>query len=127
MHTAGQIARVFGALAAESRVRLVRALRGRTLCVGALSRRLGVTQGAVSQHLRILRDAGLVVGERHGYFVHYRLSEQKLAAWGRLAEELLGPTTADKPEAPCKRAACPERKGAAVCAASRSSARSRRT
>jgi len=48
------------------------------LCVGALSRRLGISQSAVSQHLRILREKGLVQPERRGFHVHYRLDGQEL-------------------------------------------------
>ena len=52
-------ARVFRALASENRLRIIRLLSERQLCVGALSNLLGVSAGAVSQHLRILRQAGL--------------------------------------------------------------------
>lgn len=72
------------------------------MCVNALAARLKVTQAAVSQHLRIMRDAGLVIDEKHGYFVHYRLNEQTLAVWREEIENLLAPaveactdTTAD--------------------------------
>ncbi len=71
---ASDVTRVFRALAVEKRQQIVRLLAGRTLCVGALSRRLGVSAGAASQHLRILRDAGLVEADRRGYFVHYGLA-----------------------------------------------------
>jgi DNA-binding transcriptional ArsR family regulator len=67
-------AALFSALSAESRVRIVQLLSKDTLCVGALSRFTGISAGAVSQHLRILRSAGLVQSERRGYFVHYRLA-----------------------------------------------------
>lgn len=85
-----KLARIFKALSAETRVRIVQLLKGRALCVGALSAQLGVTQGAVSQHLRLLRDADLVIGEKRGYFVHYRLNEKTLAKWERAAAQLLG-------------------------------------
>ena len=38
----------------------------------------GFTQGAVSQHLRVLRDAGIVVREKRGYYVHYMIDDAKL-------------------------------------------------
>ena len=66
-------AALFSALSAESRVRIVQLLSKDTLCVGALSRSTGISAGAVSQHLRVLRSAGLVQSERRGYFIHYRL------------------------------------------------------
>ena len=47
-------------------------------CVGACAKRLGVSQSAVSQHLRILRHAGLVRGVRQGKFMHYMVDEEEL-------------------------------------------------
>jgi len=67
-------AALFAALSAESRIRIVQLLSKDTLCVGALSGSTGISAGAVSQHLRILRSAGLVQSERRGYFIHYRLA-----------------------------------------------------
>jgi len=67
-------AALFSALSVESRVRIMQLLSQDTLCVGALSRATGITAGAVSQHLRILKSAGLVTAERRGYFIHYRLA-----------------------------------------------------
>jgi ArsR family transcriptional regulator len=76
-----ELAMIFKALAAPPRITMVRLLKNGTLCVGALANRLGVTPGAISQHLRILRDAGLVETEKRGYFVHYRINRQTLAKW----------------------------------------------
>jgi DNA-binding transcriptional ArsR family regulator len=47
--------------------------------VGALTREVGVSQPAVSQHLRALREAGLVAERRAGRHVHYRAQPQGLA------------------------------------------------
>ena len=66
--------RIFRALSVEKRVEIVRLLAERTLCVGALSNLLGISAGAVSQHLRVLKDAGLVEADRRGYFTHYSLA-----------------------------------------------------
>ena len=70
-------------LSVETRLRMLALLAERNLCVGALACQLGVSQGAVSQHLKILRDAGLVTAERDGYFVHYRVDREALALWQR--------------------------------------------
>ena len=86
-----KLADVFKALSDTTRLRLVNLLgehKG-ALCVNALAHKLGITQSAVSQHLRVLRQAGLVRGERHGYFVHYRANEKTLARWGELTAALL--------------------------------------
>ncbi len=80
---------MFRVLSVETRVRTVQLLKDRALCVNALAARLGVTPAAVSQHLRVLRDAKIVVAERRGYHVHYRADPEILAAWKDLADELL--------------------------------------
>lgn len=90
MTEAQRLARIFKALAVDTRVRMVQLLKDRALCVGALSARLDVTQGAVSQHLRILRDADLVIPEKRGYYVHYRLNEKTLLKWKDAVERFLG-------------------------------------
>ncbi|MFW6155465.1 MAG: ArsR/SmtB family transcription factor [Planctomycetota bacterium] len=86
------MARRLKVLSVGTRVRIVQLLKGRALCVNALAARLGVTQGAVSQHLRIMRDADLVIDDKRGYFVHYRLNEDTLAAWREEIDRLLDPT-----------------------------------
>ncbi len=86
-----KLARVLKVLAVGTRVRIVQLLRERTLCVNALAAQLDVTQGAVSQHLRVMRDADLVIDERSGYRVHYRLNEETLAKWRSEISALLTP------------------------------------
>ena len=104
---AKDLARLLKVLSVETRVRIVQLLKGRSMCVNVLAGRLDVTQGAVSQHLRIMRDAGLVIDDKHGHFVHYRLNENTLAAWREETDRLLDP--ADR--------ACTDTKGASRCAA----------
>ena len=89
MATVEELARVGSVLSVPTRVRIVELLKGSPLCVGALAVRLDVTQGAVSQHLRILRDCELVIAEKRGYFVHYSLNEKTLAAWRKMTGKLL--------------------------------------
>jgi ArsR family transcriptional regulator len=77
-----QQAAVFKALADPTRLQLVKHLCHQpepgALCVNALAGMLGVTQSAVSQHLRILKGIGLVRGERRGYSIHYCIDHQIL-------------------------------------------------
>ncbi len=65
---------VLKALAVEPRARIVSLLCGKCLCAGALARILEITPGAVSQHLNVLKDSGLVVSERRSYYRHYRIA-----------------------------------------------------
>jgi ArsR family transcriptional regulator len=46
--------------------------------VCALARQLGISEPAVSQHLKVLKTCGLVAGKKEGYFVHYQVNEEKI-------------------------------------------------
>ena len=91
-------AEIFKALSDPTRLRLVKLLnecepgicKGGPLCVNALANRLGVTQSAVSQHLRVLRQAGLVRGERKGSFMHYALDPKGIDKYKTALRESLG-------------------------------------
>jgi ArsR family transcriptional regulator, zinc-responsive transcriptional repressor len=67
------------ALAAPVRIAIVLELRESDRCVHELVSALGVTQPLISQHLRVLKSAGVVSGERHGREVVYRLVDEHLA------------------------------------------------
>ncbi|CAG7581159.1 ArsR/SmtB family transcription factor [Rhodococcus opacus] len=73
---AGDILR---ALAAPVRIAIVLQLRESERCVHELVGALGVTQPLISQHLRVLKAAGVVRGERTGREVLYRLVDDHLA------------------------------------------------
>ncbi len=68
----------FKALADETRFKLLRLLLRHDLCVGALAHQLGVSEAAVSQHLRLLKTHGLVKGEKRGYWTHYAVQREVL-------------------------------------------------
>ncbi|GAS94018.1 ArsR family transcriptional regulator [Mycolicibacterium canariasense] len=76
LDTAGDLLR---ALAAPVRIALVLQLRESARCVHELVDALQVPQPLVSQHLRILKAAGVVSGERSGREVMYRLVDEHLA------------------------------------------------
>ena len=76
LDTAGDILR---ALAAPVRIAIVLQLLESQRCVHELVDALGVPQPLVSQHLKILKAAGVVRGERSGREVLYRLVDQHLA------------------------------------------------
>ena len=69
------------ALGHPARVRIVRLLDQRDTCVtGDVVLELGLAQSTVSEHLRILRAAGLVQGEIEGPRTRYCLNREGLAA-----------------------------------------------
>ena len=91
MKAARKLSEVFQVLSAPARVRILLMLKKGPLCVGALCMRLGITQSAVSQHLRVLRQAGLVATEKRGAFVHYHIDEKNLAKWKEAVVGLFEP------------------------------------
>jgi ArsR family transcriptional regulator len=76
MIAAGDLLR---ALAAPVRIAIVLELREADRCVHELVDSLGVAQPLISQHLRVLKAAGVVHGERHGREVVYRLVDEHLS------------------------------------------------
>jgi DNA-binding transcriptional ArsR family regulator len=92
MNEIEELAAVFKALSDPTRLRLVKLLQEHAgaLCVNALAHKLGVSQSAVSQHLRVLRQARLVQSVRHGYYVHYSLDPDQLAEYRTKLRSTLG-------------------------------------
>lgn len=89
-----QLSRFFKALGDETRLSLVALLTqqkpGSALCVGRLAQELDVTALAVSQHLRVLKELGLVGAERQGCRIHCFLDSERLAAHQDLMRGQLG-------------------------------------
>ncbi|MGD9057559.1 MAG: metalloregulator ArsR/SmtB family transcription factor [Desulfobacterales bacterium] len=98
MDNVEKLVEIFKALSDPTRLRLVKLLndckpgvcQGGPLCVNALAHQLGVSQSAVSQHLRILRQAGLVRGARRGTFMHYSLDPEGFDKYRHALRDTLG-------------------------------------
>ena len=75
-------AMLFATLADPTRLKLLQILCRQNppgcRCVNNLSQLLGITQPAASQHLRVLKSAGLVTGERRGFRIHYVVNPEGL-------------------------------------------------
>jgi ArsR family transcriptional regulator len=71
--------RLFRALGDETRLAILKQLRDQgEVCACDFRACCVVAQPTVSHHLKVLREAGLVTGEKHGLWVHYRLNPEKL-------------------------------------------------
>ena len=79
-HARAAAARGFHALADETRLRIVDLLREGERCVCDLQDWLGMSQSALSFHLKTMKDAGLLTDRRQGRWVYYRLNPPGLAA-----------------------------------------------
>lgn len=91
-------------LADPLRLRIVRLLAQETLCTTHLVQETGAKQTNLSNHLRLLREAGVVDTEPCGRFTYYRLRPQALAAlagqFTELAEAAQATAAADR-KRPC--------------------------
>lgn len=79
---------VLKALADESRMNILKLLLKHNYCVRALANELGLTEATVSQHLKVLREAGLLTGEKRGYFMHYIVEREALHELAKEIEAL---------------------------------------
>ena len=72
-------AEMFKVLGVDTRVKIIELLKSRgPLGAKHIAETLGITPAAVSQHLRVLRHAGLVRNERKGYWIPYSIDEKAL-------------------------------------------------
>lgn len=73
-----RIYKAFKALGEPTRLKIIKMLSVQGMCVCELSEVLDMLQPRVSQHLKILKDADLVVENKEGYFVCYTLNREEL-------------------------------------------------
>jgi ArsR family transcriptional regulator, cadmium/lead-responsive transcriptional repressor len=82
-------AKLFRGFSDPSRLSILEALRPGSLTVTEIAETTGLSQSNVSNHLGCLRDCGLVSAQPEGRYTRYRLTDRRVAALLRLADELL--------------------------------------
>jgi ArsR family transcriptional regulator len=84
-----EISEMFKALAVETRVKILELLKTQgPLGAKEIARLLGISPAAASQHLKILKQAGLVRSERQGYWIPYAINPETLEKYRRLLSEV---------------------------------------
>ncbi len=91
----GQLADTFKAIGDPTRVRILFLLSETELCVHDLAELLGITQPAVSHHLRLLRMLGLVRTRRDGRAIYYALDDEHVIQLFRCGYDHVLHRTAD--------------------------------
>ena len=82
-------AEIFKVLSVETRVKIIELLKANgALGVKEISEKLGITPPAVSQHLKILKQAGLVRSERQGYWIPYSINEEAMEGCREIVNEV---------------------------------------
>ncbi|MHB1336977.1 MAG: ArsR/SmtB family transcription factor [Candidatus Humimicrobiaceae bacterium] len=80
---------MFKVLAVETRVKIIELLKSKgPLGAKNIAELVGITPAAVSQHLKILRQAGLVRSERKGYWIPYSIDEEALEKCRQVLNEV---------------------------------------
>lgn len=80
---------IFKALAHPIRLKIIKKLRERVYCVCEMSEDVEFSQSNLSQHLKILRDAGLVYCEKEGMRINYYVKNTDVFQIIDLAEDML--------------------------------------
>jgi len=88
--TATRVAELFQALSDPSRVRILATLRDGEVNVGSLANAVGISESAVSHHLRNLRLLRLVRSRKEGRQVFYALDDDHIARVAPMDEQTLG-------------------------------------
>lgn len=79
-HTAAHVAELFSAFSDTSRVRILSAIVEQEMNISSLAKLIGVTESAVSHHMRGLRQMRLVQSRREGKEVYYRVEDPHVIA-----------------------------------------------
>lgn len=81
--------RVMKALSDPSRIKILKMLQHRKLCVCEIQNVLGIAQSTTSKHLKLLENAGLVVSVREGLWINYLVSDGSQSEYAAREIELL--------------------------------------
>jgi ArsR family transcriptional regulator len=74
------MADLFKALSDPTRLKIINLLtESQNLCVGIIAERTGMSQPAISQHLKVLKTAGILDARKMGLEVHYSINQVKAA------------------------------------------------
>ena len=94
------------ALSDANRLAILKLLLGKRYCVRALAKKLAITEAAVSQHMRVLKNTGFLIGKKRGYFMHYEVDRTKLRDLAREIESLLDSPSDSESQIPDHQCQC---------------------
>ena len=85
-----KISKYLKAIDDPTRLKIIKLLNtNKPLCVNAIAQKLNLTQSAISQHLRILKQLNLVYGNKMGYHIHYQVNSDEMAILYALLSEII--------------------------------------
>lgn len=78
--------KILKALGEPMRFKIFKCLLKR--CVRSLSKKLGISESAISQHLKVMREADMIYGEKYGYHTHYLPRQDTLDFLANLFDDM---------------------------------------
>ena len=90
--------RIMKALSDPNRVRFIKLLGTKELCVCELRQLIGLAQSTVSKHLKILEEAGLVTYRKEGSWIIYRLTQGEESEYAKVMLDNLEGWLTDDPQ-----------------------------
>lgn len=112
-----QFIRVMKALSDPNRVRVIKILGNKELCVCELQNLIGLAQSTVSKHLKVLEEAGLVDYHKEGSWIIYQLTKGEESDYARVLLENLKGWLTDDPQLQEMMARIPQVDRERICAA----------
>ena len=85
-----ELASLHKAMSVKTRLKILTLLSDRPMCLNAITRFMDISQPSVSQHLSILRRAGMVTTKKEGYRVHYSINRARLEEFRRTLNSFPG-------------------------------------
>lgn len=73
-----KVLKIFKALSDETRIKIISLISEKGMCAKGIAKHLNITEAAVSQHIKILKEANLILGYKIGYHIVYDLNEESL-------------------------------------------------
>ena len=67
--------KIFKAIGDETRVKILILLSNRNICAKGIAKHLEISEAAVSQHIKILKEANIITGYKEGYYILYHINE----------------------------------------------------
>ena len=70
--------KVFKAIGDETRLKILILLSSKNICAKGIAKHLEISEAAVSQHIKVLKEANLIIAYKNGYYVMYELNNEVL-------------------------------------------------
>lgn len=90
--------KIFKALGDETRLKILILLSERKFCARGMASHLGISESAVSQHLKILKNANIIKGEKEGYYMSYTVIKDSLVKGQEVISEIIDAEFLEKGE-----------------------------